>query len=104
MTWEYQCDNTWPSFANPRGRKDKNDNWRAYDYQRPNDSAIVSAADLDAGMYLLPEERLEKVGAKDLNGSGSLENKTFAYSYGSSGQTPRAYEQLQDTIGEVAPA
>jgi RHS repeat-associated protein len=97
MRWEYACNPLpYPSFSALQAAKDKRDNWRFYDYQRA-DAGIVAAADVDAGMYLLPEERVEKLGATDINGLNPLLTTTFGYTYGSVGQTPRAYEQLRQT-------
>jgi len=97
MQWEYNCDSvaSYPSFSSLQAVKDKRDNWRFYGYQRP-DAGIVAPADLAAGMYLMPEEQVEKLGTTDLNGSNPLQTKTFGYTYGSVGQTPRAYEQLRE--------
>jgi RHS repeat-associated protein len=96
--WVNRCNGTdYPVFATLQAVKDKRNDWRYYDYQRP-DGGIISLGDPDAGtgLFLPPEEREERLGAVDNLGNGYLEGRKFSFTYGGVGQAPRAYETLLD--------
>src|ERR1700687_5749777 len=73
--------------------QDKRSSWMAYGY------AVPQSLPADAG-FLLPAERTAVYkGASTANGGNALEVTTYGYAYGGANQTPRAYEQLQNSEG-----
>ena len=72
----------------PQAEQDKRGNWTVYSYS-------LASGVPDAG-FLLPSEMtgLYK-GATASDGTNALESSRYAYTYGGTTQSPRAYEQLR---------
>ena len=64
------------------GVKDKRNNWEAYSYSPPSIG--------DVGVPLPFERTATYRGATDSTGANALEIDRFSYTYGGSGQSPRA--------------
>ena len=79
--------------AVPTGVKDENGNW--------SNASVVNSSMSSYGFSTPSEVQTISTGATS-GGALGLDNKSYTYTYGGSGQTPRAYEQLVRTESQTS--
>ncbi|MFB1484976.1 RHS repeat-associated core domain-containing protein [Corallococcus sp. RDP092CA] len=91
--WEYECppSNSQLKPAMPMAHKDLRDVWTLYDHVKP-DAGIAEAQ----GVPLSHVKELTQVttGASALIGTGGMAELRYGYTYGGSGRSLRAFEQM----------